>query len=83
MSLSLGQGAGYINNIENGRNMPSMNMFFEICEYLGVSPKEYFDYTEVNPDRKKELLLAEVRNLGPDNVDLILTLIRRLRKDGL
>ncbi len=83
MSLSLGQGAGYINNIENGNNMPSMNMFFEICEYLGVSPKEYFDYTEENPDRKKELLLAEVRNLGPDNVDLMLTLIRRLRKDDL
>ena len=27
MSLSLGQGAGYINNIENGRNLPSMSMF--------------------------------------------------------
>ena len=36
MSLSLGQSAGYINNIENGVNLPSMSTFFYICEYLGV-----------------------------------------------
>lgn len=34
MSLSLGQNAGYINNIENGHNLPSMTVFFYICEYL-------------------------------------------------
>jgi len=44
MSLSLGQGAGYINNIENGHNLPSMAMFFEICEYLSVTPVEFFNY---------------------------------------
>ena len=31
MSLSLGQSAGYINNIENGVNLPSMAVFFYIC----------------------------------------------------
>ena len=30
MSLSLGQGAGYINNIENKNNLPSMTVFFYI-----------------------------------------------------
>ena len=32
MSLSLGQSAGYINNIESGVNYPSMTVFFYICE---------------------------------------------------
>ena len=32
MSLSIGQSAGYINNIENGINYPSMTVFFYICE---------------------------------------------------
>ena len=41
MSLSIGQSAGYINNIENGVNYPSMTVFFYICEYLGVTPKEF------------------------------------------
>ena len=40
MSLSLGQGAGYINNIENKNNLPSMTVFFYICTYLDVTPKE-------------------------------------------
>ena len=40
MSLSIGQSAGYINNIENGVNLPSMMTFFYICEYLGVEPKD-------------------------------------------
>ncbi|MBQ2903618.1 MAG: helix-turn-helix transcriptional regulator, partial [Clostridia bacterium] len=43
MSLSIGQSAGYINNIENGVNFPSMTVFFYICEYLGVTPMEFFD----------------------------------------
>jgi len=41
MSLSLGQSAGYINKIENNCIRPSMDVFFEICEELGVSPKDF------------------------------------------
>ena len=43
MSLSIGQGPGYINNIENGHNLPSMSVFFYICDYLGITPSEFFD----------------------------------------
>lgn len=42
MSLSIGQSAGYINNIKNGINLPSMITFFYICEYIGVEPKDFF-----------------------------------------
>ena len=49
MSLSLGQGAGYINNIENKNNLPSMTIFFYICEYLDITPKEFFDFEAQNP----------------------------------
>ena len=31
MSISLGQNPAYINNIETGKAMPSMSMFFSIC----------------------------------------------------
>lgn len=62
MSLALGQGAGYINNIENGNNLPSMNMFFEICEYLGVMPEEFFDYrtSKAKDNIKLEKLISEL-----------------------
>ena len=46
MSLSLGQNSGYINHIENRQALPSMAVFFNICEYLEISPEEFFPQTE-------------------------------------
>ena len=45
MSLSIGQNPGYINNIECGKALPSMTGFFYICEYLNITPSEFFDKT--------------------------------------
>ena len=41
MSLSIGQSAGYINHIENGKALPSMAGFFYICEFLDITPQEF------------------------------------------
>lgn len=49
MSLSLGQNPGYINNIESGKSLPSMAAFFYICEFLEISPKEFFDLVSDYP----------------------------------
>ncbi|TAH59961.1 MAG: XRE family transcriptional regulator [Gottschalkiaceae bacterium] len=49
MSLSIGQNENYINHIENGKSMPSMLVFFYICEYFGITPKEFFDEGTNNP----------------------------------
>lgn len=59
MSLSIGQNAGYINNIENGKALPSMAGFFFICEYLGITPQEFFDFESEQP----ELLESVIDNL--------------------
>lgn len=58
MSLSIGQSAGYINNIENGINFPSMTVFFYICDFLEISPKEFFDTEIKNPTIARELSSA-------------------------
>ncbi len=42
MSLALGQNESYINRIENKKSFPSMQVFFYICEYLDVTPKDFF-----------------------------------------
>ena len=78
MSLSLGQGAGYINNIENGYNLPSMAMLFEICEYLDVTPKEFFEYT----DNETEIcqFINSYKKLDEEEQSIISTLIKRLLK---
>ena len=53
MSLSIGQSAGYINNIENGINFPSMTALFYISDYMEKTTKDLFDmeihnHTKVN-----------------------------------
>lgn len=42
MSLSLGQSDSYINRIENHKMLPSLPVFFYICEYFGITPEEFF-----------------------------------------
>ena len=42
MSLSIGQSPGYIRSIENGLCFPSMTGFFYICDYLHITPQEFF-----------------------------------------
>ena len=77
MSLALGQNDSYINRIENGRALPSMQCFFYICEYLGVTPAEFFD--EQNPDPLKRRRITEaLRLLDAKQLDLIMALIEGL-----
>lgn len=77
MSLSLGQCAGYINNIENRINYPSMAVFFCICDYLGITPKEFFD-TELSAPAKVHELLSSVQGLSDEQMDLFILLAKRL-----
>lgn len=78
MSLSIGQSAGYINNIENGVNLPSMTVFFYICDYLGVTPKEFFDTESTDPTKAKELAAAAQR-LNSEQLDLLIAIAKGLK----
>ena len=79
MSLSLGQSSSYINNIENGINYPSMTVFFYICEYFGISPKEFFDTESADPVKERELLEA-VRGLNTEQLNSLILLAKGLKK---
>ncbi len=62
MSLSIGQSENYINKIENRKSLPSMHAFFFICEYLGVTPAQFFDKDNQNPALLNDAL-SEIRKL--------------------
>ena len=55
MSLSIGQSESYINKIENGVSLPSLSVFFYICEYFGITPEEFFDKNNKCPDKLKAI----------------------------
>lgn len=80
MSLSIGQSAGYINNIENGHNYPSMEVFFNICEYFGITPIEFFDTEQKDPKRTNRLLEA-VRGLNSEQIDHLIAIAKGLKRE--
>lgn len=80
MSLSLGQSDSYINKIENRRTMPSMAGFFYICEYLSITPQEFFDVDTASPTKTSELV-QEIRKLSPSKADHVLQLVKDLNAE--
>lgn len=75
MSLSLGQSESYINKIENRRTLPSFTGFLYICEYLGITPQDFFNTNSAAPQKTKELLCA-IEKLSPDQTDHVLQIVK-------
>ncbi len=81
MSYALGHSRSYINNISSGKSLPPMSEFIAICEYFGITPKEFFDDGAKYP----ELIAKAVEGLKKlDDSDLLMVLgfIDRLVKSN-
>ena len=81
MSLAIGQNESYINRIENKKAFPSMQGFFYICEFLGVTPEEFFSTTNETPAALRELL-RDLQKLSPDQLAHIAALVKGLQKES-
>ena len=80
MSLSLGQSESYINKIENKRTLPSMAGFIYICEYLGITPQDFFNVDSPAPQKSKEVLF-ELSKLTASQADHVMMIIRDIVGD--
>ena len=77
MSLSLGQANNYINNVENKKTLPSMQSFFYICEYLGVTPAEFFEDGNRYPGEYQEIL-ADLKHLDQASLQNVKAIVKGL-----
>lgn len=77
MSLDLGHSKSYIQSISSGKALPSFSEFLFICDYLGVTPKEFFD-----ADNKEPQLVCKLtelaKNLTTDDLAALITMAERL-----
>lgn len=78
MSLSIGQNSGYINNIECGKALPSMSVFFYICEYFHIEPKDFFDMENKNPEKINEIV-EDLKLLDQEQLVNIAAVIKGLK----
>lgn len=59
MSTDMGHSKSYIQSITSGRSLPSMTEYIYMCDYLGVTPKEFFD-----EEVKEPILVRQLYNLS-------------------
>ncbi|WP_409967223.1 helix-turn-helix transcriptional regulator [Bengtsoniella intestinalis] len=79
MSISLGQSHNFIHNIEVGRNFPTMLNFFYICEFMGISPKDFFDYGKSHSARVVATM-EQLEALSDEQFDSIASVIEHMNK---
>ena len=79
MSLSIGQNETYINQIGIGRNLPSLQALFYICDYLKITPHQFFEDDNPAPKMLEELI-EELKKLDAKTLELITDLVKQLNK---
>lgn len=77
MSLDLGHSKSYVQSISSGKALPSLSEFLYICEYLGVTPKEFFD-TELREPQLVHKLTELSRKLSKEDLTVLVHLAGRL-----
>ncbi len=77
MSTDLGHSKSYIQSISSGRSMPSLGEFLYICEYLGVTPKEFFDDGIAEPQLVQRLYEL-TRNMSETDLKILISTAERL-----
>ena len=80
MSLALRQNETYINKIENGQRAVSMQAFFRICDYLKVSPSDFFNQDIQNTKYDSENLIKKFRKLTSEQAEHISFILDELVK---
>ena len=79
MSVDLGHSTSYIHSIASGRALPSMPEFLYICDYLGVTPMEFFNESE-RTTQLQQRAMQYIRQLDEDEARLIVDLLERIKK---
>ena len=80
MSLSLGLSPNYINKIENSKSLPSMKNFFDICDFLEISQKDFFDEDSSNPTMVNEMV-TEYKRLNDNTQTYFMEIVKELNRN--
>lgn len=79
MSYDLGHSRGYIYNISSGKALPPLREFLAICDYLNVTPQQFFDVSIPHPELIQKAVDG-MQRLSEDDQLMLLSIINRLLK---
>ena len=81
VSLNIGQNSGYINSILNEKAYPSMDVFFKICDELGITPVDFFD-TETRYPEMMNRMIPFFKELNKEQTETIEKLIKAIAENN-
>lgn len=79
MSYDLGHSRSYVHNISSGKCLPTMSEFLVVCEYLGVTPTQFFDEGLEEPMLVSDTVKA-IKDLDADSIKLVISIAKKLSK---
>ena len=77
MSLDLGHSKSYIQSISSGKALPSFSEFLCICDYLSVTPRDFFD-TGITEPQLVNRLTETAKNLDSEDLLVLIGVAERL-----
>lgn len=79
MSLDLGKSGSYIRGITNGGSLPSVKELFNIIEYFGMTPVEFFAPLE-NKNSAYAALCDKLRTMDETDIEKVSTFVEWMSK---
>lgn len=79
LSLELGQSTEYINQIESGKNMPSVEGLLNFCSYFDISVGEFFE-DKFNYPVEYTAIIEELNKMDAMTVKHIYGLLKIINK---
>lgn len=79
MSLDLGKSGSYIRGITSGAALPSLRELFNIIDYFGMSPSEFFSELD-NPSSLRTMLREKLLELEDEDLQKVSTFIAWIEK---
>ncbi len=82
LAQDVGMSQGHISDLENGRNVPTIDTLKRLLAPFGITLSEFFnENSEVSILNEKEKeLVAQFRTLPDDKADLALQLVQALNR---
>ena len=77
LSLHLGHSKGYVQGITSGRANPPLSEISNICDYFGITLKDFFDEEAENPALVNQILDI-IRNMDEEDLTAILGIVKRI-----
>lgn len=81
ISRDIGKTSTYLSSMNKNKSMPSLRTLISICDYLGVSLSEFFDFTNNPYPIKINEIRNELLEFSENELDTLLAFLKAVNNN--